>query len=362
MTKPEFKALSGEIFDFENLTDRNDFMQNEVKFWKPKLKSLKKHDTSNVHQALTNIAACVEIFEYHIALEEQYFLDEEAPEEELSDVWIYSNSPATIKWLEIYSNEPAIAGGFYDAIFLGKSDNPGSFNDFSGYLAAYEFKLPLQNSFAQRSTSEAAVIRGIHSNFFKIKYRLVKKARKEMNQFAQWQKQEEEAWATRLETLESTYKEKLRLEGPATYWAKKASEHQTRGYIWTGVLSVTLFFSVIGLWTSFNLWLSGDRTPIALNQIEGALIFVTLISTLAFTVKTLSKLVFSAFHLQRDAEEREQLTHLYLTLSKDTQVDEESRKIILQSLFSRSETGLISNESGPTMPGLTDLLSAFKKG
>ncbi|ROM79063.1 hypothetical protein BK654_06730 [Pseudomonas brassicacearum] len=362
MTTLVLKALSGEHFEFDYLVDQYDFMRNELNFWKPKIKNLQQKGKSSPHQALENLEACVAILEYHLAQEEQYLLDEEPPEEELSDVWIFSNSPATIKWLEIYSNAPAIAAGFYDAIFLGKSDNQGSFNDFSGYLAAYEFRLPLQNSFAQRSTSEAAVIRGIHSNFFKVKYRLVKKARKEMNQFAQWQKQEEDAWATRLETLESTYKEKLRLEGPATYWAKKASEHQTRGYIWTGVLSVTLFFSVIGLWTSFNLWLSGDRTPIALNQIEGALIFVTLISTLAFTVKTLSKLVFSAFHLQRDAEEREQLTHLYLTLSKDTQVDDESRKIILQSLFSRSETGLISNESGPTMPGLTDLLSAFKKG
>lgn len=360
MTTYRLTALSGEQFDFATRDERNEFIQAELSFWKATAKELKKERLER-HQTLENISSTLAIFEYELRTEEFDFIYEEAPEEKLAEVWIYSGSAATLKWLEIHSTEPEVANGFYDATFLNKSDKLHSFSNLTGYLAAYEFKLPSRSTVTRRSASETAILRDIHSNFFKAKARLIKKARKEMDDFANWQETEEETWRKRLATLEATYQEKLRLEGPATYWARKANEHQTRGYIWTGVLGITLFFSVISLWTSFNIWLSGDRTPIALNQVEGALIFVALLSTLAFTAKTLSRLIFSAFHLQRDAEEREQLTHLYLTLSQDTQVDEESRKIILQSLFSRSETGLISNESGPTMPGLTDLLSTFKK-
>ena len=60
----------------------------------------------------------------------------------------------------------------------------------------------------------------------------------------------------------------------------------------------------------------------------------------------------------RDAEEREQVTYLYLSLSEETNVDEEARSIVLQALFSRSETGLLNQEHGPAMPGVSEAVRA----
>ena len=61
--------------------------------------------------------------------------------------------------------------------------------------------------------------------------------------------------------------------------------------------------------------------------------------------------MFSSYHLARDAEERHTLTFFYLALIKDTEVNEEDRKMILQSLFSRTDTGLLKEDSSPTLPG-----------
>lgn len=58
---------------------------------------------------------------------------------------------------------------------------------------------------------------------------------------------------------------------------------------------------------------------------------------------------------------REQLTYLYLSLTNESVIDEKSREIVLQALFSRTETGLLNNEHGPTMPG-ADILQAALKG
>ncbi len=70
-------------------------------------------------------------------------------------------------------------------------------------------------------------------------------------------------------------------------------------------------------------------------------------------------MVFSSFHLQRDAEEREQLTHVYLALTHEKdELDVEARNIILQALFSRADTGLLGGDSGPTMPGINEMLKA----
>ena len=63
----------------------------------------------------------------------------------------------------------------------------------------------------------------------------------------------------------------------------------------------------------------------------------------------------------RDAQERELLTYLYLSLHKDKEIDESSRNIILQALFNRSETGLLANESGPTMPGIVEPIKSQQK-
>ena len=68
-------------------------------------------------------------------------------------------------------------------------------------------------------------------------------------------------------------------------------------------------------------------------------------------------MTFSSYHLQRDAEEREQLTHLYLSLiNEGADLDTDSRSIVLQSLFSRVDSGLISGDSSPTMPGLPEIV------
>jgi hypothetical protein len=69
------------------------------------------------------------------------------------------------------------------------------------------------------------------------------------------------------------------------------------------------------------------------------------------------KVMFSSFHLARDCEERHTLTYFYLSLLKDSKVDDKDRQLIMQSLFSRAETSLLKEDSSPTMPN--DMTSKF---
>ena len=77
-----------------------------------------------------------------------------------------------------------------------------------------------------------------------------------------------------------------------------------------------------------------------------------------FGIQALKKAMFSSFHLARDAEEREKLTVFYLSLIKDTTITQEDRSLILQSLFSRAETGMLKDDGNPTMPGIFDKIKA----
>ena len=71
---------------------------------------------------------------------------------------------------------------------------------------------------------------------------------------------------------------------------------------------------------------------------------------MAFSIKVVSKVMFSSFHLARDSEERYTLTYFYLALLKDSNVTSDEKQLIMQSLFSRADTGLLKEDSSPTMP------------
>ncbi len=162
----------------------------------------------------------------------------------------------------------------------------------------------------------------------------------------------------RIEDLENTYKDKLKLEKPAEYWNKAAAKYKIQGRWWISSLILLGLLGMMMLYFFFTSWLQGKEMGIHLNSVQGIAIYGSFLAVFAFLIRALSKLTFSSFHLMRDAEEREQLTYLYLSLSKEHTVDESSRSIILQALFSRSETGLLTNESGPTMPGLNEAIKS----
>ena len=160
---------------------------------------------------------------------------------------------------------------------------------------------------------------------------------------------------------ENLYREKLRLEAPANYWHKRAILLKTEGKSYLNwligvsiIAAVLLFALLMSLGNDFFQTAFSDTV----RGIKWSIILITIVSLLAFCIKILARLTFSSFHLSRDAEEREQLTHFYLALKKDTTIDPGERQLILQSLFSRADTGLLKEDSSPTMP-TTSLIEKF---
>ena len=161
--------------------------------------------------------------------------------------------------------------------------------------------------------------------------------------------------AKRRDSLETIYEEKLSLAAPVTYWQNAAATFEAQGNRWVRWLMGSLVAGVIGFSFLFIIWLKGHATGIEFDTVQGIILFGTGLATFAFLIRTLSRLTFSSFHLMRDAQERTQLTYVYLALINEDKIDKSSRDIILQALFSRTETGLLAGESGPTMPGLGEV-------
>lgn len=166
------------------------------------------------------------------------------------------------------------------------------------------------------------------------------------------------------ELLEKTYADKLRLSKPAEYWNDSARNFRTQAR-WFELLTLFFIIAPIGLLFScgkefIDAWFSSDPNANITYNIPRMGIVVFILAIYTYLVRLLAKLAFSALHLMRDAQEREQLTYVYLSLINENGIDEKSRDIVLQALFSRTETGLLANENGPTMP-LSDVVQAMKK-
>ena len=154
-----------------------------------------------------------------------------------------------------------------------------------------------------------------------------------------------------LNDLKKKYEEDLRYSPSVKYWQDAGEKYETQGKRWAGCLIVTLVAGLICFTILFDTWLEGQAIGVELDTVQGVILFGTVLAIFAFLVRIFSRLTFSAYHLMRDAGERELLTHLYLSLINENKIDESSRDIILQALFSRAETGLLAGESVPKMPG-----------
>jgi len=160
------------------------------------------------------------------------------------------------------------------------------------------------------------------------------------------------------------FRELARLKEPAKYWADHGAKLNKEGWQAIKWLAGLVVFACITLYAL--LWLTPDGMLLSFIKGDAAalkwsIVYITFISFLAVGIRALNKVAFSSFHLARDAQERHQLTHVYLALvaEKDVDIKDEDRQLILQSLFSRSESGLLRQDSSPSMP--TNVVEKFIK-
>ena len=166
----------------------------------------------------------------------------------------------------------------------------------------------------------------------------------------------------KLTTLEKQYQENLKLKVPAQYWREMESEYIKKGRFWliiSGIISIITIALLIGI-----LLLAPDVFSKENNwfeTIKNSAIVTVMTSICIYILRTTIKMAMSSFHLSRDAKEREKLSVFYLSLIEDDAVTDKERAIILNALFSRSDTGLLKCDSSPTMTNnVSDLVEVFK--
>jgi hypothetical protein len=299
-----------------------------------------------------------------------------------NDRYLTYDSPYTLFLLKIHKTYPDSFAAAFD--FIHGAIRIGNKSQFIGAVLAYEFETNGDTEITSRKEKEAASIQETANNLAELSNEFEKRlgtTEIELNkhlrasevsfgshveklgalkdakevEFNNWFEGTEEVLGAKVKIseLENTYQELLRLKKPAEYWNKRAATMKSEGWRSIKWLVGLVIFTCITLYAL--LWLTPEGMLLSFvkgnaQAIKWSVIYVTFISFLAFGIRALNKIAFSSFHLARDAEEREQLTYLYLSLMKESAVEDSDRNLILQSLFSRADTGLLKDDSGPTMP------------
>src|SRR5690606_7840035 len=219
------------------------------------------------------------------------------------------------------------------------TQNLNNRDDFNGYLRAYEFATK-NSDISKRRNSEKATLTRLRNDFqnelpelekqlndhlimsdikFKEFAESIDKCKEDKEKtYADWyinsKGEFEELIKTStqsIEDLEKTYEKKLELEAPARYWKRKSEKFYKEGksartiLLWVITLSAAVL--IILLLTSpkwiFESVFNGNATAV----IRWSLIFITLLSIVVYAIRAISKVMFSAYHLARDAEERHTL-------------------------------------------------------
>ncbi len=393
---------AGHAASFQSLRSLLAFIEAEASFWKERKQIVQseRSNTSHTHlhagEVFTQVAIAIKDWKENIdawtdddlsrqlqQVQQNYF-------QRLQRDWLWSGHPFVEPFVQCLKEHGETTGSaFLDFSIRNSVQSISNIEHFKGYMYAYEFANQ-DSQITKRRNGEKVSLGHLRAQFAEAKDKLfaevdelktsiedwdiqnraessrlvrVQKAlgrRKIKTQSNAFERQLTE-WTEKVSILENTYEEKLKLKKPAEYWAKSARRYGIQGGLWTLAIVALVVVAAINFQEIFVTWLQGRETPVQLNTIQGVILYGSLAGVYAFLLRVLSRLAFSSFHLMRDAEEREQLTYLYLSLTNEAEIDKESRDIVLQALFSRSETGLLAQEHGPTMPGASEMLRSTLK-
>ncbi|WP_018274166.1 DUF6161 domain-containing protein [Teredinibacter turnerae] len=386
---------------FEGLREFVEFLKSEGEFWRQKRESLDKnqsqiHSAFGVHSNFEQALKTIQTWDHQLEGWDESDFNQQVQtlhqnlQRQLSHSWLWSGHSFVEPFFQCQKQHSQDAAtSFLAYVSKNQVSSLNSYQSFLGVLLGYEFEN--QNSdIPKRRNGEKFSLGHLRSQLEETTETLIGEVEEFKKEFNEWESETHQNWSNwlknsdeehkeqqnshrddfvaymedckvRIADLENTYQEKLRLEKPAEYWKTAARKFGVQGGLWSLALLTALLLGVVYFYAFFKDWLEGKQLDIQLSTVQGVIIFGTILAVYAFMVKVLSRLTFSSFHLMRDAEEREQLTYLYLSLVNEKKIDEASRDIVLQALFSRAETGLLVAESGPTMPGAGEVLKAAAK-
>ena len=348
-----------EELTFKTFQEFENYVKSEHGLWKRHFprSSFFMNYVKDIDKALTELSAVVNNryhAEHHINAAREYIKN------------VPSTKSKLFEWLvAMRTKSPNYISGFLHFISSGGAAilTPDDFNiEFNyGFSRGKEYveSVKFSNLFSvDTATSNSDPTMDVYEKWFAEKEKqiiAIDKASK-MN----WDKLKADYMALMAEAKQAkqgleAYKEKLRFAAPSEHWYDVSKKHRKSGIWWlvaSGVIAIfTLAFLIIAV--SFLISPVGENEHWFNIARHGAIIAL-IISLGFYALRTTVRIATSSMHLARDTAERAQLTAFFLSLTKDAGISSEERIIVINYLFSRSNTGLLKDEGHPEIQTIAE--------
>lgn len=384
--------------EFQTLTSLDKFLTDEIEAWSLFQNGIVNPQSQFGKNIITRLTGAKKLLHKYIDLISAEPKNERQIQQAINQLnaqlsslkshWLNSNSSMLpfLKEAINSSKNPHAEQAFISYVF-SNTITISNKDQFIGTLKAYESQQS-EHSLNDEIENKEKQFERLFNNLSMEKTKLVEDVFQTKKDFSKWDKKSKIVWdewldqvnehfinenknkdkvyseliessEQKLNNLRNTYEAHLKLESPAKYWGDMAKKYGDNAYFGIACLFILVGIGLVGFFHFYSYYLQGQDLSVKLDTVKGLILFGTGAAIYTYLIRIASKLTFSSFHLHRDAQEREQLTYFYLALIKEGAIDDESRDIVLQSLFSRTETGLLGNDSSPTMP-MADLIKGMR--
>jgi flagellar biosynthesis chaperone FliJ len=308
---------------------------------------------------------------------------------------IYSRTSVAQYIKKQFQVSPTLGEAAIQYLLKRQLGNINSYEYFKGYMNSYIFEESAK-AFNESAATQEATLSELHKDYIgqlnslnEDYYRITTDWKSEFeNKVSAWKSESEEFKSTttlwretieietkeeldntisELDSIKKKYTEHLRLEGPAKYWEQLETSYNISGdkwrswAVWATVIFIALLTLILLIHPDSKFITNGIFD---VNSLRNALIFTIITSISIYIITLFVKLSVSSYHLARDAKERYQITHVYLSLLNENEnaIKDAERITVLQSIFSRADTGLLKGDSGPTVPdSLSQIIKLIKR-
>ena len=94
--------------------------------------------------------------------------------------------------------------------------------------------------------------------------------------------------------------------------------------------------------------------------IYSSVIIFSMIALIIYVLKLFIKMAVSSKHLSEEYYQKYSLTYFYLSLLNEGKLEQQHADIILATLFTKADTGLIKNDNSSDTEYITKLFSMMK--
>lgn len=171
----------------------------------------------------------------------------------------------------------------------------------------------------------------------------------------------------KLESLEKTYSEKLKVEKPAEFMLEKSKEYERKTIFWVILDVVVSAVLIILLGLILNPDIKFDKKVISINLFNGdlpvysSIIILAMICLIIYVLRVMIKITMSSKHLSEEYKQKYILAYFYLSLINEGKIEEKVGQTILTLLFSKADTGLIKNDNGSEYESIVKMLTSSGK-